>query len=106
MRRAALATLLPAALVLAAPAHAVPPAPIPEGPDAASLPVFIGSPANQNPVAAADPPRHPFMAPNGRSNLHVDAYQTDVHQAPGPLGRSMEKRSTFLEGVCASVTFD
>ena len=46
------------------------------------------------------------MAPNGRSNLHVDAYQTDVHQGPGPLGRAMEKRSTFLESVCASVTFD
>ena len=46
------------------------------------------------------------MAPNGRSNLHVDGYQSDVHQGPGPLGRQMEKRSTFLEGVCASVTFD
>ena len=46
------------------------------------------------------------MAPNGRSNLHVDGYQTDVHQGPGPLGRQIEKRSTFLEGVCASVTFD
>ena len=46
------------------------------------------------------------MAPNGRSNLHVDGYQSDVHQGPGPLGREMERRSTFLEGVCASVTFD
>ena len=27
------------------------------------------------------------MAPNSRSNLHVDAYQTDVHQGPGPLGK-------------------
>ena len=44
------------------------------------------------------------MAPNGRSNLHVDAYQSDVHQGPGPLGREMQRRSTFLEGVCASVT--
>ena len=46
------------------------------------------------------------MAPNGRSNLHVDGYQSDVHQGPGPLGREMQRRSTFLEGVCASVTFD
>ena len=92
--------------VLAAPARAVPPSPIPEGPDAATLPAFIGDPAGQNPVAAADPPRHPFMAPNGRSNLHVDAYQTDVHQGPGPLGRDMRRTETFLEGDCASVTFD
>ncbi len=93
-------------LLLAAPAAAVPPLPIPEGPAAGSLPVFSGSPAAQRPVAVADPPRHPFMAPNSRSNLHVDAYQSDVHQGPGPLGRGMRRRSTFLEGVCASVTFD
>jgi hypothetical protein len=105
LARCALSALL-AALLLAAPAAAVPPRPIPEGPDAATLPQFSGSPASPHPVAVPDPPRHPFMAPNGRSNLHVDAYQSDVHQGPGPLGRQMERRSTFLEGVCASVTFD
>ena len=90
MRRGALTIVAAlAACALTAPAHAVPPAPIPEGPNAASLPQFIGAPATQSPVAAADPPRHPFMAPNSRSNLHVDAYQTDVHQGPGPLGRGM-----------------
>ena len=91
------------ALAAAAPAAAVP---IPEGPAAGSLPVFSGRPAAQHPVAVPDPPRHPFMAPNGRSNLHVDGYQSDVHQGPGPLGKGMERRSTFLEGVCGSVTFD
>ena len=95
-----------AVLAAPAPAAAVPPQPIAEGPDAASLPRFSGRPATPRPVAVPDPPRHPFMAPNGRSNLHVDAYQSDVHQGPGPLGRETEKRSTFLEGVCASVTFD
>src|SRR4051794_8901376 len=105
LARRALPALI-AALVAAAPAGAVPPQPIPEGPDAATLPQFSGQAADPHPVAVADPPRHPFMAANGRSNLHVDAYQSDVHQGPGPLGRQMEKRSTFLEGVCASVTFD
>jgi hypothetical protein len=102
------AVLAAAALALgfAAPAAAVPPAPIPEGPDAASLPQFIGAPATPRPVRATDPPRHPFMAPNGRSNLHVDAYQTDVHLGPGPLGRGTTRTETFLEGDCASVTFD
>ena len=90
----------------AAPAAAVPPAPIPEGPQAGSLKVFLGAPATQRPVEAADPPRHPFMAPNSRSNLHVDAYQTDVHQGPGPLGRDMSRVETFLSSECASVTFD
>jgi hypothetical protein len=107
MRRGVLGTLILGALAAPAPAHAaVPPAPIPEGPDAASLPQFVGAPAQQRPVRAVDPPRHPFMAPNGRSSLHVDAYQTDVHQGPGPLGRDMSRVETFLEGDCASVTFD
>jgi len=91
--------LLIAAVLLAggaAPAAAAPPAPIPEGPQAGSLMAFIGAPAPQRPVEAADPPRHPFMAPNSRSNLHVDAYQTDVHQGPGPLGRDMGRVETFL----------
>ena len=93
-------------LAAAAPAAAAPPAPIPEGPQAGSLKAFIGSPATQRPVEAADPPRHPFMAPNSRSNMHVDAYQTDVHQGPGPLGRDMRRVETFLSSECASITFD
>lgn len=104
------AVLVAAALAVAAPRASAglsaPAIAIPEGPDAASLPRFLGAPATARPVHSPDPPRHPFMAPNGRGNLHVDAYMTDVHQGPGPLGRGIGRRSTFLEGVCASVTFD
>jgi hypothetical protein len=46
------------------------------------------------------------MAPNGRSNLHVDAYQTDVQQFPGPLGNGTTRRDAFYGGECASNTFD
>jgi hypothetical protein len=46
------------------------------------------------------------MAPNGRSNLHNDAYQTDTYTWPGPRGRHMERTSTFQGGECASLTFD
>ncbi len=47
------------------------------------------------------------MAPNSRSNLHVDAYQTDVHQGPGAARASdMRRVETFLSADCASVTFD
>jgi hypothetical protein len=101
--RAGLLTVL---FLVAAASPATAQAPIPEGPQAAGLQPFIGVPAPQRPVQAADPPRHPFMAPNSRSNLHNDAYQTDVHQGPGPLGRGMTRAETFLEGDCASVTFD
>jgi hypothetical protein len=46
------------------------------------------------------------MAPNDRSNLHNDAYQTDANRGPGPLGRGMGRLSTFLTADCASITFD
>src|SRR5436190_21765768 len=82
--------------------------PIPEGPDAGSLPVYSGAPATAAPLGASEPPRHPFMAPNERSNLHDDAYQTDAYRTLGPLGRDVLKQDTFLPnlGECASITFD
>jgi hypothetical protein len=78
--------------------------PIPEGPN--SLPAFVGKPATPNPVFAPEPPRNPHMAPNGRSNLHNDAYMTDTYQGAGPLGNGITRTSTFLSHECASLTFD
>ena len=46
------------------------------------------------------------MAPNGRSNLHNDGFQTDVNWVSGPLGRDMGDVSTAQFADCASVTFD
>jgi hypothetical protein len=75
-------------------------------PQTDSTPEFKGAVATQNPISSPDPPRHPFMAPNGSSNLHVDAYQTDAHQQPGPLGNKATVISTYYNAVCGSVTFD
>jgi hypothetical protein len=95
------------AVALAAGASAAAGSPIPEGPDAANLPTYLGSPATAQPVGATEPPPHPFMAPNERSNLHDDAYQTDAYRTLGPLGRDVLKNDTFLSmGECASITFD
>jgi hypothetical protein len=79
---------------------------IPGDPTAGEVPAFVGAPAEPRRIAGAEPPRHPFMAPNGRSSLHDDAFQTDVYWTAGPLGRDMEVRSTFQSADCASVTFD
>ena len=50
------------------------------------------------------PPTHrgiPFMAPNGRSNIHDDAYQTDTYKWAGPLGTtSPGGRRSFAQRVC------
>ncbi len=91
------------ALASAAPAAA---APIQEGPNAGQLPKFTGSPATAKPLSAIEPPRHPFMAANGLSNLHVDAWQTDRNRWFGPLGRDMGRVSSLQVSDCASVTFD
>ncbi|MGH2922855.1 MAG: hypothetical protein ACRDKH_02350 [Solirubrobacterales bacterium] len=83
----------------------VPPIPILENP-LADAPKFQGAPAVPNPIAGIDPPpRHPFMAPNERSNIHNDAYQTDVYGVPGPVGDGAEVSTLFVR-ECASVAFD
>jgi hypothetical protein len=95
------AALAASAALCAGPARAQP---IPEG--ANSLPPFTGAPATPSPIYAPDPPRHPHMAPNGRSNIHDDAYMTDTNQGPGPLGKGTTRTTTFLSHECASLTFD
>lgn len=57
-------------------------------------------------IPALPVPEDPFMAPNGRSGLHLDAYQSDTYPTPGPLGHSPEVTSTFLAALCGTVTFD
>ena len=56
--------------------------------------VVIGAPASSSAIELNArrlpwlPPaaRNPFMARNGRSNLHNDAYQTNAYPGPGPSG--------------------
>jgi hypothetical protein len=78
---------------------------IPQNPTADAA-RFVGRPAKPHPVEAPAVPRHPYMAPNGDSNLHDDAYASDTYRRPGPLGRGMRVTTTFLGSECASVTFD
>jgi len=97
------------ALALAAacaPTPAAAAVPIPEGPDASTLPVFIGAPAKPHSISGTTTPQNPFMAPNGRSNLHDDAYMTDSYPQSGPLGHAVQRTSTFLGRECASTAFD
>jgi hypothetical protein len=79
--------------------------PIPDGPEGAPSD-FSGSPADPRPLRSPPPPRHPFMAPNDRSNLHQDAYQTDTSRGLGPLGNGMRQTSALKTADCGSVTFD
>jgi hypothetical protein len=97
-----------AAIILAlglAPARSVPPAPIPQDGSFDGR-RFTGHQARARGLGSFHVPRHPFMARNGRSNIHDDAYMTDAYKSPGPLGRRMRVRSTFQSAECASVAFD
>jgi hypothetical protein len=71
-----------------------------------SAPDFEGEVATSRPVSAPPVPRHPFMAPNGRSNLHNDAFQTDTYRWTGPLGDETSSTSALFARECASITFD
>ena len=104
VRRSSLPLALLVALVAAAPAGAQ--IPIPQG-DAGDAPRFVGSKAEQRPAPGAPlAPQHPFLAPNGRSNIHDDAYMSDAYEIPGPLGDRTTVSSVFEGRECASVTFD
>ncbi|HEY3726007.1 MAG TPA: hypothetical protein VGL51_02460 [Solirubrobacteraceae bacterium] len=101
--------------LLAAPAFvgaAIPPLPLPPIPAAPipSLPTqpsYIGSPAKVNPLSGIPAtPQNRFMAPNGESEIHNDAWQSDAYTWPGPLGRSPSLSSTLLTRDCGSIAFD
>ncbi|MBV8951489.1 MAG: hypothetical protein JOZ99_11480, partial [Actinobacteria bacterium] len=53
-------------------------------------------------------PQNPFMAKNGRSEIHNDGWQTDAYAWAGPRGRSPQTLSSYLAPGhdCGSITFD
>jgi outer membrane protein assembly factor BamB len=85
------------------------PQPIAQGWGYREAPKFVGWPAVANPLGAAPVPQHPFMAPNGRNNMHGDSYISDTYRGGGPLGVHPQITSVaraWLGGECATVTFD
>lgn len=87
-------------------AQEIPAIPIPQQPFAQPVPPFIGQPAIPKPITALPVPQDPYMAPNGRSNIHVDAYQSDTYPTAGPLGLAPTVKSATLLGIGGTVTFD
>ncbi|MGZ9935136.1 hypothetical protein ACXNSR_35275 [Streptomyces sp. NC-S4] len=100
------AAVLPPLTAAPAGAAALPALSIPGDPRGAALPRFTGHAVAPRPVTVPPVPQHPFMAANGSSNVHGDAYQSDTHEGPGPTGRDLAVRSRLQGGLCGSVTFD
>lgn len=75
--------------------------------EAASTPRPVSIPAiPPRPIPHPPVPKHPWMAANGRSNMHNDAYMSDGYGWPGPSGDALEIRLGALDGLCATLTFD
>jgi hypothetical protein len=70
--------------------------PIPQQDGAAPVPPFIGELAVPKPIDAPPIPQNRFLAPNGLSNVHNDAYMSDVYETAGPLGHDPQVFSAYL----------
>ena len=103
MRKLAALVPIAAAGALAAPAAA---APVPDQSPATTMPAYVGAPAKAHPILVPLPPRNPFMAPNGNSNLHNDPWMTDAYSRRGPLGRRPVTTSNYLSRLCGTIAFD
>lgn len=51
-------------------------------------------------------PAHPFMATNGRSNIHNDAYMTDSYLIAGPVDDNLTVTTKPMNRLCVSIAFD
>lgn len=81
-----------------------------------SLPDYIGAPAKAHPLSPAGVPQDPFLTANPFSNAHNDAWQSDVYDIAGPLGRWPAMMSSTLDAArqkdvkymmeCGAVLFD
>ena len=68
---------------------------------------YIGAPATPNPVPHVATPQHPYMAPNGVSNMHNDGYMTDAYEVGGPLGLNPQISSAASPmQLVVTITFD
>jgi hypothetical protein len=98
--------LLALAVLATVPATPALAAPIVGSGTATSLPAYSGAPADFKPVKAKKPPKHPFMAKNGRSNVHNDPWMTDTYWGKGPAGENPYILSVALGQDCISIAFD
>ena len=70
-------------------------------------PAYVGSPSPVRPIFGIPAtPQNAFMAPNGVSEIHNDAWQSDVYRYGGPLGKAPQTFSNALGRDCGSITFD
>ena len=60
----------------------------------------------QNRLMTWEVPQHPYLAANGTSNVHNDAYMTDAYRIKGPVRDSLTITSLTLNRICITIAFD
>ena len=61
----------------------------------------------EGPVPHVAIPQHPYMAPNGMSNMHNDGYMTDTYEITGPNGTNPRVDNTgTAPRLAVTITFD
>ncbi len=109
--RTVIRRVVPAGLLLAGSMAAIalaasPPVPIPSS-GTPPAQTFVGRSAVAHPIRGVPrTPQNRFMAPNGTSEIHDDAWQTDVSRWAGPMGRKPQTSSSEIMHDCGSITFD
>ena len=64
-----------------------------------SLSDYIGQPAKAHPTASSGVPQNPLLAPNPFNLVHMDPWNSDVVDLPGPLGyEPVIFSSTLVDG--------
>ncbi|MFI7341354.1 hypothetical protein ACIBUY_25850 [Streptomyces sp. NPDC050085] len=82
---------------------------IPDAPGHRLVEQYAGAPATPQPVPGKAPAQHPFLAANGRSGMHADAWGSGTYPWTGPDGtepKVTSEQMAALGGECATVTFD
>ncbi|MFJ9037276.1 hypothetical protein ACIRF8_11890 [Streptomyces sp. NPDC102406] len=105
----ALAATLTLTAVCAAQAPAARAEEIPKAPGHRLVEQYAGAPAQPRPVPGQAPAQHPFLAANGRSGMHADAWGSGTYPWSGPAGHAPDvtsEKMAALGGECATVTFD
>lgn len=81
-----------------------------QDPDLTALvPAREGRPHAPSPLDHPAVPQHPYMAQQGKSNMHVDSFASNTYRWTGPLGHAPEVASRamgFLGGECPTINFD
>lgn len=71
--------------------------------------VIAGCKKSDNPINNGkmdwNAPSHPYMAPNGKSNIHNDAYMTDVYIIKGPENGDLNVAMSEIDKLGGTIAF-